>query len=72
VLASIALEEGLKIALKADIKPVRSKSIALAELFIQRVDQHLSAWGFEVVSARCLLGALKWLAHEMPACAAAK
>ena len=52
VLASIALEEGLKIALKADIKTVRSKSIALAELFIQRVDQHLSAWGFEVVSAR--------------------
>lgn len=52
VLGCIALEEGVALALQADMDKVRSKSIALCELFVSLVEERLSAFGFELASPR--------------------
>jgi len=52
VLGCIALEEGVRISLQADIEQVREKSIALSELFINLVDERLSSFEFELASPR--------------------
>ena len=52
VLGCIALEEGVALALQADIDKVRGKSIALCELFVSLVEERLSAFGFELASPR--------------------
>lgn len=50
VLGCAALEEGVKIALEADIQRIRAKSVAMSEFFIERVQQRLSEFGFELAS----------------------
>ncbi len=50
VLGMAALEEGVDVMLRADMDAVRAKSVALAELFIEAMEQHCGAYGFALVS----------------------
>ena len=50
VLGMAALEEGVDLMLRADMAQVRAKSVALAELFIEAMEQHCSDYGFTLVS----------------------
>jgi len=52
VLAMAALEEGVAAVGAAGIERLRTKSIALTELFIDRVDRRLGPHGFTLVSPR--------------------
>ncbi len=52
VLSMIALECGIDIMLQADLALVRQKSVAMADLFIQLVEQHCGNYGLELVTPR--------------------
>jgi kynureninase len=52
VLGMSALEEGVDLMLEADMSALRQKSIALAELFVQLVEERCGEHGFEFVCPR--------------------
>jgi kynureninase len=52
VLSMIALECGVDVMLEADLKLVRQKSLAMADLFIQLVEEHCAGYGLELVTPR--------------------
>ena len=66
VLGCAALEEGVQLALEADMQRVREKSVALCELFISLVDQSLSEFDFQIATPReaSLRGSQVSLRHE--------
>lgn len=52
VLSMIALECGVDVMLEADLQLVRQKSLAMADLFIQLVEEHCAGYGLELVTPR--------------------
>ncbi len=50
VLGMAALECGVDLMLRAEMAQVRRKSVALAELFIERMEGRCSEFGFELIS----------------------
>ncbi len=52
VLSMIALECGIDVMLEADLSQVRQKSLAMADLFIQLVEQRCGNYGLELVTPR--------------------
>jgi kynureninase len=52
VLSMIALECGIDLMLQADLAAVRQKSLAMADLFIQLVEQRCGNYGLELVTPR--------------------
>ncbi|MEP2380320.1 aminotransferase class V-fold PLP-dependent enzyme, partial [Parasphingorhabdus sp.] len=50
VLGMAALECGIDLMLRADIAEIRRKSVSLAELFIERMENRCGDFGFELVS----------------------
>ncbi len=52
VLSMIALECGIDVMLEADLSQVRQKSLAMADLFIQLVEQRCGNCGLELVTPR--------------------
>lgn len=52
-ITSLSLVEcGLDVALKADMADIRSKSLALADLFISLVEERCAAYGLELITPR--------------------
>lgn len=52
ILSLAALEEGVDLALQADMAAVREKSVRMAELFIACVQRACAGRGFEIASPR--------------------
>ncbi len=52
ILSVATLEEGVTLLAAAGIEPLRRKSVALTELFIDLVARECEAWGFELASPR--------------------
>ncbi len=52
VLSMIALECGVDVMLEADLQLMRQKSLAMADLFIQLVEERCAGYGLELVTPR--------------------
>jgi kynureninase len=50
IIAMTALESGVELMLQADMTTIRRKSVALSELFIERMESLCDEFGFELVS----------------------
>jgi kynureninase len=52
VISTAALEASVELILEAPMEAIRSKSVALCDLFIELMDRHCAGMGFELVSPR--------------------